>query len=335
MSRGTRDRRRAFTLIELLVVIAIIGLLMAMLLPAIQRARESANRMRCSSNLSQIALAFHTYYGDTNKLPSGGTLTPATWNGAPSGAFDGWAVQILPYIDQEVLYNNMGGFIGNPNKYIVPLYYCPSRRVPAIYGTYPQTDYAGNGGTTGTNDLLSCPLEQGPVFYNPQPRPGFNGLLKPSNCFGGPHYRPLTFKDVTDGASNTLLLAEKWVDRRLMEAGGQNWDLGYQWGFHPTVIRLGYLANNGLKRVTQQDGSTGSSPPPNLFEGFGGPHIGSLNAVMLDRSVRRLRFGLENIIVDPSAPNDPPYYQTAPFDLLSALCDRQDGKPIDWTQVEP
>jgi prepilin-type N-terminal cleavage/methylation domain-containing protein len=101
-------RRRGFTLIELLVVIAIIGLLMALLLPAIQRVREAANRMRCGNNLSQIAMAFHNLHNDYNVFPTGG----ASWrrtivNNQPAGPIDqdwGWAYQILPYMEQQQLH---------------------------------------------------------------------------------------------------------------------------------------------------------------------------------------------------------------------------------------
>jgi hypothetical protein len=104
-----------------------------------------------------------------------------------------------------------------------------------------------------------------------------------------------------------LLLAEKWVDRRLIEVGGENWDFGYQWGFHPTVIRLG-----GSGRGIRQDGY-GSIPPNSYVDHFGGPHTGSINAVMLDRSVRRIKWGL----------------------TLDSLYDRQDLQLIDWSQIEP
>jgi prepilin-type N-terminal cleavage/methylation domain-containing protein len=99
--------RRGFTLIELLVVIAIIGLLMALLLPAIQRVREAANRMRCGSNLSQIALAFHNFHNDYNHFPTGGGpcwSSRTILNGQPGqGPIQhwGWGYQILPYMEQS------------------------------------------------------------------------------------------------------------------------------------------------------------------------------------------------------------------------------------------
>jgi len=98
-------RRRAFTLIELLVVIAIIGLLMALLLPAIQRVREASNRMRCGSNMRQLVIAVHTYHNDRFYLPYNGYLQP---NGTAVGWTSGgtlplwsWMARIMPYVEQD------------------------------------------------------------------------------------------------------------------------------------------------------------------------------------------------------------------------------------------
>jgi len=314
MSRGTQDRRRAFTLIELLVSIAIIGLLMAMVLPAIQRARESANRARCANNLSQIALGFLMYHEETGKLPQGGLLVPGQgWTSPWSGSPYGWAVQILPHVDQSPLaaYISSGGNLSS-NQAIVSLYYCPSRRSPSLYGNLPQTDYAGNGGTIDQSYLTgnNCPLDA-PTDLNGTPI--LNGLLKPTQC-GNISYRPLAIrqKDIPDGASNTLLVGEKWVIGNLMEIGGQYWDSGYHAGFHPSVIRLG--GQPQASRVPLPDYPK-MTPPQTPVENFGSPHAGGFNAAMLDRSVRRIRYNNTNI--------------------MELLCDRQDGLLIDWTQVEP
>jgi prepilin-type N-terminal cleavage/methylation domain-containing protein len=113
-------RRRGFTLIELLVVIAIIGLLMALLLPAIQRVREAANRMRCGNNLSQIAMAFHNLHNDYNVFPTGGAgLTRTIVNNQPAGPIDqdwGWAYQILPYMEQQQLHAVAGTGLMMPTR---------------------------------------------------------------------------------------------------------------------------------------------------------------------------------------------------------------------------
>ena len=96
-------RTRGFTLVELLVVIAIIGILVGLLLPAVQAAREAARRMQCSNNLKQIGLALHNYHDANNKFPQGFTRFHS-W---------GWAVRILPYIEQSSLFNKLASDSGN------------------------------------------------------------------------------------------------------------------------------------------------------------------------------------------------------------------------------
>src|SRR5438132_10255216 len=96
--------RRAFTLVELLVVIAIIGVLIALLLPAVQKAREAANRVKCQNNLHQIAIALHNYHGDYGRFPAGYVWKPT--NPDVSTQTDpgwSWAALLLPYIEQDNL----------------------------------------------------------------------------------------------------------------------------------------------------------------------------------------------------------------------------------------
>src|SRR5262245_14313375 len=158
--------RRGFTLVELLVVIAIIGVLVALWLPAVQAARESARRISCQNNLKQIGLAFQLHHGTHGTYPSGGwdwntppTLingTPAT--GAPQQA--GWAYQLLPYLEAENTFRGTGttdneriiSIIGATNK----TFFCSSRRRPqALQFSHPEylggvqamhalCDYAGS-----------------------------------------------------------------------------------------------------------------------------------------------------------------------------------------------
>jgi prepilin-type N-terminal cleavage/methylation domain-containing protein len=103
-----RRPRRAFTLIELLVVIAIIAILMALLLPAIQKVREAANKMLCGSNLRQIAIAAHNYHGDFNKLPPGQwAMLPTTAPFSFNFQHVGLLTALLPYMEQDTLFRNL------------------------------------------------------------------------------------------------------------------------------------------------------------------------------------------------------------------------------------
>src|SRR5262245_23367081 len=140
----TRGKRRsAFTLIELLVVIAIIAILMALLLPAVQKVREAANKMLCASNLRQIGIAAHNYHNDYGKLPPGymGQLDPQNPPTTTNNPMTGVLVYLLPYMEQDNVYKQLtlthnlkagGPFsLGVGNNYFnsctkLKMYKCPS-----------------------------------------------------------------------------------------------------------------------------------------------------------------------------------------------------------------
>src|SRR3989442_11564049 len=98
---------RAFTLVELLVVIAIIAVLVGLLLPAVQKVREAANRMKCSNNLKQFALACHSYHDVNGLFPPGGYSNPQGWDGWYSGQKGTWVVFTLPYMEQDNLFKSL------------------------------------------------------------------------------------------------------------------------------------------------------------------------------------------------------------------------------------
>jgi prepilin-type N-terminal cleavage/methylation domain-containing protein len=229
-----RRTRVGFTLIELLVVIAIIGILMALLLPAIQKVREAANKMLCSNNLKQMTLACHNYHNDFNVLPPGrldhrGGVT--------------WAVLIMPYIEQDSLYKlwditrlyyDQGPNVAAGDALratAVKTYFCPSRRPPgqlSISGDTPDTAFTGSrshyAGAVG--DYAACigndltPETDGiaghggngafsvaliPWRYVRAPRAGGPPAIL------GQQQSMTKISNISDGTSNTLFFGDKHV----------------------------------------------------------------------------------------------------------------------------
>jgi prepilin-type N-terminal cleavage/methylation domain-containing protein/prepilin-type processing-associated H-X9-DG protein len=219
MSR-IRPRRGAFTLIELLVVIAIIAILMGLLLPAVQKVREAAARLKCSNNLKQIGLALHNYHDTYNGLPPGlGAQNDRTgmqpWTQSnvyqsattpPNMRVQTWLVHILPFIEQASLKSQLSlnprdvaaqGAFGIPDtdtasSMPVPTYQCPSEPRGVIFspngGSYRKsglTWYAGVGGTDSGDP--KWPLSDGILFWRSK----------------------VTLQTIDDGTSNTLAAGER------------------------------------------------------------------------------------------------------------------------------
>src|SRR5262249_15220309 len=130
-------RRRGYTLLELLVVIAIIGVLLALLLPAVQKVREAANRMVCANNLKQLCLATQNFHDTHGKFPTGGHI-PVYVGDRPTGGTNLW-VELFPYFEQDNLHNewdycdnrnNVAGGINATQAQVIKLLICPSDALP-------------------------------------------------------------------------------------------------------------------------------------------------------------------------------------------------------------
>jgi prepilin-type N-terminal cleavage/methylation domain-containing protein/prepilin-type processing-associated H-X9-DG protein len=228
-------QQKGFTLIELLVVIAIIALLIALLLPAVQKVREAADRTQCANNLKQIGLACHSYVDAKGCLPPSRTMygwqdeLQEYYNGIDAEP-DGdeamgptWAVYLLPYLEQAPLYKEWDLWyqMTNPTppwgipyngqsaqavQGVVPVYFCPSRRSPS---TPPTLSLSGDGGLPGAlGDYACCVGTTGTDYWNFAVSPLF-----PTGAFrlGVPPGLGVRLAEIADGTSNTLLIGEKHV----------------------------------------------------------------------------------------------------------------------------
>jgi len=226
-------RLRAFTLVELLVVIAIIGILVALLLPAVQAAREAARRMSCSNNMKQIGLALHNYHDTYKTFPYGEGATPSPGTVATAGLnWNGpnWRVHILPYLEQNTIYEQLSfshtfdacrpGFSvaanGGPNAilggYTTPVYRCPSSSVP-INGVNvapsPTNNNRDNAQLIDYVGIMGSTPDTAANFPGAgcSGQTGYGGIY----CSNGTLVPNITYKfaDVTDGTSNVIIVGEQ------------------------------------------------------------------------------------------------------------------------------
>jgi prepilin-type N-terminal cleavage/methylation domain-containing protein/prepilin-type processing-associated H-X9-DG protein len=201
--QSVSHHRGGFTLIELLVVIAIIAVLIGLLLPAVQKVREAANRMKCTSNLKQLALAAHHYHDATGRFPTGFRMTRTISDRLADGT--NWVLELLPYFEQDNLHrswdfndhrNNVRGERNAVTAQILRLLLCPSDAlpdpvthntgaIPAAYGFYGVMSYGGNAGRL----------------------PPFLGPSKDGIYFQDSVVR---LADVSDGTSNTEFFGERY-----------------------------------------------------------------------------------------------------------------------------
>jgi len=248
--------RRAFTLVELLVVIAIIGILVALLLPAVQAAREAARRMQCSNHTKQIGLGFQLYHDTFKQFPWAGKNHVNCCNSSIRD-FWNWPFYIFPYVEQQTLVDTSSDAV----VYATPLsiFYCPSRRGPKLYNDVHRTDYAGNAGSS-LNGAVA------------------DGLLVESNRL------KVSMSSVTDGTAYTMLVGEKYL--HLTHEGGaiccDDNEPMVNAGWESDIVRTGSL-------TPLRDMQTGASAE----QRFGSRHPGGFNVVMVDGSVQHLKWEID------------------------------------------
>jgi prepilin-type N-terminal cleavage/methylation domain-containing protein/prepilin-type processing-associated H-X9-DG protein len=279
--RASFSRRRGFTLIELLVVIAIIAILIALLVPAVQKVREAAARTQCTNNLKQIGLGLHNYHDTYKGFPPSKMTTPTMHS---------WTALILPFIEQGPLFNryrldrnwndaatndaNPGGV----NQTVIALYLCPSA---------PGGRLGSRNRGIADYDAINQVTRPNPFVTNmPSSDPTFIGVL------GKDIRRRLT--DITDGTSNTIMVAESagrnqtWVMGAMTSTGGTT---GAWANPDDTIVVSGY------------NPATNSIPGPcgvnctnnNEIYAF---HPGVAMVLFADGSVQSIRSGTDvNIVI--------------------------------------
>ena len=306
----TNNRKTGFTLIELLVVIAIIGILVGMLLPAVQQIRETARRAQCLNNLRQIGLAVQNYHGVRQQIP-------------PSRAADQyltWPVFIMPYMEATNLYDQFD----IKKKYVdqntatvkigLPIFFCPSRRSAenlSGWETLPGDpigttgDYAGNAGTTlhlVNDEWAKFTVEVDGVFNS-----GFENMNPES---GGQLVRGekgrYRMANILDGLSNTIFIGEKAVSYdHIGWPGGWGDGCIYNGNEPPAFMRIGGI---GMP-FSYKKNIVLPPPPDNRLLSFGSFHPAVCNFTFGDGSTTALS-------------------NTIDQETLRRLCSRNDGQVV-------
>jgi prepilin-type N-terminal cleavage/methylation domain-containing protein/prepilin-type processing-associated H-X9-DG protein len=298
MQRAYTLRHGGFTLVELLVVIAIIGVLVALLLPAVQSAREAARRMQCTNQLRQIAIAAHNIHDVTNAFPNG---HKCTYDGSNQKYYSNWCIQILPYIEQQALFAQYDDTVLNidpKNKLVretyVKTYTCPAEPKPkqiivpetgAPSGSgngvpYMLSTYRGMAGVSNDNNLGwgGFPSE---VLSNFSKGPGSRGILH-TDWPGSPAPAE-RIACITDGTSNTLFFGERstrtHVSRATFWADSFNlYDLSYAETVTATLLNDYDLCRSRVSNDNQCKYGWGSFHPNLINFAYGD---GSVRPIML------------------------------------------------------
>jgi prepilin-type N-terminal cleavage/methylation domain-containing protein/prepilin-type processing-associated H-X9-DG protein len=255
---------RAFTLIELLVVIAIIGVLVGLLLPAVQKVREAANRIKCANNLKQLGLAMHTYHDVNNRFPPGGKMGPIgiadAWSSDWNDNKGTWLVYTLPFLEQDNIYRMIPNLIttyapiaavsggpgeqydynGAPPKGVLlpvklPYGRCPSDGFQADRALY--SNYTGSNGPQCLGpspcnvqpfEKYCDPINNGLGNWGYSASPYYGTTLNSSELRGmfGRTDALINMASISDGTSNTLMIGESTIGNNqfMRDRGGWQWE---------------------------------------------------------------------------------------------------------------
>lgn len=321
----TARNRAAFTLIELLIVIAIISLLIGLLLPAIQKVRDAANRVKCANNLKQFGIAIHQRYNDTGNIPPAyfwvqGLLTvehpPADYDRRRPPKFDrpppsstynpilygwGWACYLLPYLEQNALYDQIDLTTSTAGPLALPIrttilsaFTCPADSSTGVYSVLD--GYGKFLVNAATNSYAACYGAEGNIALDPN---GGNGAFVGNATF--------QFRDISDGISHTIAIGERgaffvqtpWVG--VLDQGTVQTTAGapvYQsFDYPPPTMAMARFYNKSINDPF--------SEPYDFFS----PHTRNMNLLFLDGSVQSVNF-------------------TISIDVLCALATRAGGEVV-------
>jgi prepilin-type N-terminal cleavage/methylation domain-containing protein len=328
----SKFRRNGFTLVELLVVIAIIGVLIALLLPAVQAAREAARRMQCANKMKQIGIAVHNYHDTHNSFPAGAVML--RWGTTAELGVTGnnttrqrisWSVSILPFAEQSSLYAqfDLGKVFAalindseitdtsNKNetyqKEVLPMYVCPTD--PAHRGIDPSLNYfavMGGGSESAAVSSVGTPLR---VTFD-------NGIFTFDNTNKSPF---LSMNAIEDGTTNTFMIGEsRWwsYEYTTLHNNWFSWASSYRASFHPITAAaavdpinkpsVDYWSYNIWRTATGADAHTVNLAAQTRC--FGSYHPGGCQMEFADASVRF-------------------FSDTTDLQIYRSMGNRYDGKP--------
>ena len=307
---GHTPSAAGFTLVELLVVIAIIGILVAMLLPAVQAAREAARRGTCQSHLRQFAIAMQTHHEQFGRFPTGGWSYLWTGDADRGSGRDqpgGWLYNVLPYVEESAVHDMGKGLSGSPlsdakrqaaaqmAQTIVGIAYCPSRRAAALYpftSSKPivnaepsafamKTDYAASAGDLVTNNEGPRTLEEVETYPNWGNSFDATGLF-----FARSETR---IPQVTDGTSKTYAVGEKRVQFGSFEKTAEQGP-PTDWGDDGMAF-VGH--GTDVSRFASTDAPLGPDSTTAFTKSFGSAHPTGCGFAMADGSVQWIAYDID------------------------------------------